>query len=248
MSAGNFRKSQRIVHGNAIDYRELTPEEHSIAGYSPSKKSVDTSSEFELNSNIDNNDEDDEDYVPSARVATQGRGIRRAAGVARKRIRASQTVSPRKRSPEKGAKEAPNPTASQISPDVIEAARTFEKRVPAKLEPHFLSRTRMIIDSLNVFLYAEQGATDPWKSAFSAYRYNGPRKHAPFRELYRLSDPLEDDISDWAENIRWAKQQYELYGSVWTEYEYSLECITKHRIRSLWASEELIRSGRFPAN
>lgn len=72
----------------------------------------------------------------------------------------------------------------------------------------------------------------------------GARRNPPWRELHRLTVPRKDDMSDWAENIRWAREQWEVYGSVWTEYGYSLEVIGEHRVGSLWVSEEVIRAGR----
>ena len=82
-----------------------------------------------------------------------------------------------------------------------------------------------------------------YASAFDSARFNGPRRAPPFRELHRLSDPDVADTSDWAENIRWAKEQWREFGSVWTEYDWHLECITEHRREVGWVSEEVIVAG-----
>lgn len=107
-----------------------------------------------------------------------------------------------------------------------------------------LSEDRLRIDSSSIHLYAAEYAItleDMWYSAMSSTRFNGPRLHAPFRELYRLTDPLPMDVSDWAENIRWAKEQYSVYGSAtWTEYDFHLQVITEHRREVMWVSDQYI--------
>ncbi|KAF2659590.1 hypothetical protein K491DRAFT_775528 [Lophiostoma macrostomum CBS 122681] len=135
----------------------------------------------------------------------------------------------------------------EFSKEVEEAARSFAHRgQPILLQPLPLSRDRLIIDVYNVHFYAEDEAGDPWQSALSSSRFGGPRRHAPFRELHQLTDPDLTDSSDWAENIRWAKEQHLLYGSVWLEHDYSLETITEHRFQTLWVSKELVREGKLP--
>lgn len=62
----------------------------------------------------------------------------------------------------------------------------------------------------------------------------GPTCH----ELHRLNvDPLEG--SDWAEAVRWAKRQHELFRSTWTDEEESLNMIKASRLRTGWISTEL---------
>jgi hypothetical protein len=123
-------------------------------------------------------------------------------------------------------------------------ARNFVHRKPILLKPPFLDPGRLIVGGHSVHLYAEIGATDLWASALSSSRFGGPRRHPPFRELYRLTDPSPRDCSDWAENIRWAKEQERVFGSkTWTEYDYHLEQITEHRREILWVSEEAIAYG-----
>ena len=104
----------------------------------------------------------------------------------------------------------------------------------------------MIVDPYTVYLYAQEGCRNEdelWASALSMYRFGGPRRHAPFRELYRLTEPMEWDTSGWAENVRWAKEQYKYFGvTTWTEYDDHLECISRWRMQSLWVSEEVVRA------
>jgi hypothetical protein len=133
----------------------------------------------------------------------------------------------------------------EISPETMTLARDFSTSTPTFLKPPVLSANRLRVDSSSIFLYAAEGCTsraEMWDSALSSTRFNGPRRHPPFRELHRLTDPPANDVSDWAENIRWAKMQHALYGSdTWTEYDYHLEQITEHR-RGHWVSEEAIRA------
>jgi hypothetical protein len=135
--------------------------------------------------------------------------------------------------------------AVEISPEIMSLARDFSTDIPSFLKPPVLSANRLRIDSSSIFLYATEGCTniaEMWNSALSSTRFNGPRRHPPFRELHRLTDPPANDVSDWAENIRWAKKQHAVYGSeTWTEYDYHLEQITEHR-RGNWVSEEAIRA------
>lgn len=128
---------------------------------------------------------------------------------------------------------------------MMHAARTYALRPPVFIKPPFLSRDRLSIDASNVLLYAAEGCVtneEMWESALSSTRFRGPRRSPPFRELHRLTEPDPNDASDWAENIRWAKQQHRLFGSVWTEYDYHLELITEARHETMWVSEEAINA------
>ncbi len=144
------------------------------------------------------------------------------------------------------AKPAHN-TFMDHGPEMMAAARAYATRTPVYLSPPVISADRLIIDSLTVYLFAQEGCRNEeelWASALSTYRFGGPRRHAPFRELYRLTEPMAWDTSDWAENIRWAKEQYKLFGiETWTEYDDHLERITSWRRQTLWVSEEVICAG-----
>jgi hypothetical protein len=133
------------------------------------------------------------------------------------------------------------------SPEMMAAARAYEHRQPVFLLPPTLSANRMMIDPYTVHLYAQEGCRNEaelWASALSTYRFGGPRRNAPFRELYRLTEPMVWDTSDWAENIRWAKEQYRFFGvDSWTEYDWHLECIKEWRYQTMWVSEEVIMAG-----
>lgn len=134
-----------------------------------------------------------------------------------------------------------------ISPEIMGAARIFSSRQPILLTPPVLSANRLRVDASSIYLYAADGCCsmqEMWASALSSTRFGGPRRHAPFRELHRLSDPSPLDSSDWAENIRWAKEQQRAFGSdTWTEYDNHLEIITEARRATLWVSEETVRAG-----
>ncbi|KAH6629564.1 hypothetical protein C7974DRAFT_424586 [Boeremia exigua] len=138
-------------------------------------------------------------------------------------------------------------TFDDPSPEMMAVARDYASRTPVHIPAPVLSGDRMVIDDFTVFLYAQEGcrnADELWASALSTYRFGGPRRHAPFRELYRLTEPYPWDTSDWAENIRWAKEQYKLFGSkTWTEYDDHLDTITDLRRSLMWVSEESLIMG-----
>lgn len=133
------------------------------------------------------------------------------------------------------------------SPEMMATARAYEHRQPVFLTPPVLSANRMVIDPYTVHLYAQDGCRNEdelWASALSTYRFGGPRRSSPFRELYRLTEPMAWDDTDWAENIRWAKEQYRAFGvTTWTEYDWHLETIQEWRYKTMWVSEEAIRAG-----
>ncbi|KAF2849707.1 hypothetical protein T440DRAFT_124438 [Plenodomus tracheiphilus IPT5] len=134
-----------------------------------------------------------------------------------------------------------------VRPEVLEVVKAYAFRRPVWLAPPILSANRLKIDNFSLQLYAAEGCTNEaemWITALSCYRFRGPRRHAPFRELHRLTEPDPKDTSDWAENIRWAKEQHRAFGSeTWTEYDYHLEMITEHRRGTMWVSEETVRAG-----
>ena len=133
------------------------------------------------------------------------------------------------------------------SPEMMALARAYDTRKPAFLTPPVLSANLMVIDPFTVYLYAQEGCRNEdelWASALSMYRFGGPRRHSPFRELYRLTEPMAWDTSEWAENVRWAKEQYRVFGvETWTEYDDHLDRITEWRMQTLWVSEEVINAG-----
>lgn len=133
-----------------------------------------------------------------------------------------------------------HPTPQQIS-----AAAAWLYHPPVYINPPALSLDRLTINPWNVHFYAEEGCNTPeqqWASALSFYRFDGgPRTSSPFRELHRLTQPAVWDTDDFAENVRWAQQQYRLYGvDTWTEYDAHLELITTARQSFKWFSEEAI--------
>jgi hypothetical protein len=179
---------------------------------------------------------------------TAARGKRLASCIARKSIQQQSPafIMEQFRAGIAAAKPA-HKTFMEHTPEMMVAARAYEHRVPVCLPPPALSANRMIIDPYTVYLYAQEGCRtedELWASALSTYRFGGPRRHAPFRELYRLTEPMVWDTSDWAENIRWAKEQHEEFGvKTWTEYDNHLECITNWRMQTMWVSEEVVSVG-----
>lgn len=135
----------------------------------------------------------------------------------------------------------------EVNPTMIRVARNFDHDVPAYTKPPLLPANRIQIDDKTVHLYGDEKSTSKdqlWATAMSAYRYGGPRRNPPFRELHRLTNPERWDASDWAENIRWAKEQYTLHGvKTWTEYDDHQEQIKQHRQQAPWVSEDVIQMG-----
>ncbi|KAF9693151.1 hypothetical protein EKO04_008852 [Ascochyta lentis] len=185
---------------------------------------------------------------PDFATPTAARGRRLASSKARQVIQqqSSAVLMEQFRASAAAAKPA-HKSFMDNSPGMVAAARAYEHRVPVYLTPPVLSANRMIIDPYTVYLYAQEGCRNEdelWASALSTYRFGGPRRHAPFRELYRLTEPMAWDTSDWAENIRWAKEQYKEFGvETWTEYDDHLERITRWRMQTLWVSEETVSAG-----
>ncbi|KAH7072014.1 hypothetical protein BKA63DRAFT_61712 [Paraphoma chrysanthemicola] len=205
-----------------------------------------------------------DDEVPAAEIASEEDLVspakaarsRAAARKARHMIRSLSTETQHNIGVHGKQKEVSAPTkapvlalpatrpVADISPEIMSLASTFSTRKPVFLKPPILSANRLRVDWQSLYLYAAEGCTsvdEMWASALSSARFNGPRRHAPFRELHRLSIPLPADVSDWAENIRWAKEQHKFFGSdTWTEYDYHLELITEHRRAIYWVSEEAV--------
>ncbi|OAG06001.1 uncharacterized protein CC84DRAFT_1145809 [Paraphaeosphaeria sporulosa] len=130
---------------------------------------------------------------------------------------------------------------------IFAQARALEARAPVQITAPVLDFNRIVIHDRNVWLYADSGCVtreDMFASAFCSERFDGPREQAPFRELHRLSDPDPLDMSDWAENIRWAKEQWLYFNAdTWTEYGDHLEQITQWRRDHGWWSDTAIATG-----
>ncbi|EOA86166.1 uncharacterized protein SETTUDRAFT_110094 [Exserohilum turcica Et28A] len=124
----------------------------------------------------------------------------------------------------------------------------FTEHAPAYLQPPLLNPNRLIINEWNVKDFSERQYTefkDMYASIYDYARFYGPSPFEPFRELHLVSDPYPQDVNDFAENIRWAKEQWEAYGSVWTELPEHLHQITAHRLHTGWISKEAIAFGHF---
>ncbi|KAL1608029.1 hypothetical protein SLS60_002968 [Paraconiothyrium brasiliense] len=90
----------------------------------------------------------------------------------------------------------------------------------------------------------EAGPSPGAVDKFDAYAFgSGPRTTAPFRPLHLITvDNLKfDDLSGWAENVRWAAEQYATFRETgWTECPEHMEQIAQHRQEQTWASAELV--------
>lgn len=79
---------------------------------------------------------------------------------------------------------------------------------------------------------------------FRAYAFgNGPRSDPPFRPLHlvKIDELKSDDLSGWAENLRWAAEQYTTFEETgWTECPGHMEQIAEIRIERTWASAALV--------
>lgn len=113
------------------------------------------------------------------------------------------------------------------------------------VEPPRIPHGIIVLDSMNIRTCAAPGLQELEEleeSAWSAVRLGGPRTYPPYRELHKLRGLDPNDFSDWAENIRWAKQQHEKYGTkdghAWREKDFQLEVITAIRRETSWISEE----------
>lgn len=138
-------------------------------------------------------------------------------------------------------------TFKDFEPQTMAAARAWESRKPLYIPAPTLSRDRLVIDAYTLPLYSQdfcRNEDEMWASALSFYRFGGPRRHAPFRELYRLTEPYVWDTTDWAEDVRWAKEQYRYFGvRTWTEYDDHLDYIKYIRMQTMWVSEEVVTAG-----
>jgi hypothetical protein len=72
------------------------------------------------------------------------------------------------------------------------------------------------------------------------YQFDGPRVSPPFRFLHLLGDLRDDDVSDWAENIRWVKFKGL---TCLCEDPTTLNFIKQRRLDELWASWQFIEFG-----
>ncbi|KAF1964337.1 hypothetical protein BU23DRAFT_64008 [Bimuria novae-zelandiae CBS 107.79] len=79
---------------------------------------------------------------------------------------------------------------------------------------------------------------------YNAYAFgNGPREVAPFRPLHLIRGVKSADVSGWAENLRWATEQYATFGETgWTECPEHMDAIVQIRQEHIWASGELYLS------
>ncbi|KAL1651613.1 hypothetical protein SLS61_005275 [Didymella pomorum] len=190
----------------------------------------------------------DEDFG----TPTAARGRRLASRKARQNIQeqSSAVIMEQFLAAKAAAKPAHMPahkTFQDFDPQMMAATRAWENRKPCYIAAPPLSSDRLVIDAYTLPLYAQDGCRNEeemWASTLSFYRFGGPRRHAPFRELYRLTEPYEWDTSDWAENVRWAKEQYLHFGiKTWGEYDFHLEYIRQIRLQTMWVSEQAVTAG-----
>jgi hypothetical protein len=77
---------------------------------------------------------------------------------------------------------------------------------------------------------------------FNPYAFDGPRGKPPFRPLHQIGDPRMNDVSGWAENLRWAKEHQAMCthprNEGWNESPQHMKLIYKARVAQKWVSVE----------
>ncbi|EUC42370.1 hypothetical protein COCMIDRAFT_39540 [Bipolaris oryzae ATCC 44560] len=135
-------------------------------------------------------------------------------------------------------------TATTAVADTAATDSTIANTLPALLTPPIQPANHLQITEQNLHNYARRpfiNISDMWNTALDYMRFDGPRQSAPYRELHTLGELNKNDISDWAENIRFAREQWVQFGTIWTEFEGHLEKIRKARLDWGWKSPEAIR-------
>lgn len=88
----------------------------------------------------------------------------------------------------------------------------------------------------------DEESDDPWAPyAFPV----GPRIVAPFRPLHLMNTERlrVADVTSWAENLRWAREQFLTFGETgWTESPEHMDLIAEIRMSQVWASGPLMIS------
>ncbi|KAF2122156.1 hypothetical protein BDV96DRAFT_465031, partial [Lophiotrema nucula] len=107
---------------------------------------------------------------------------------------------------------------------------------PKLVEPPYEIVFPSVDEIVQVFL-KESDCSQP--DPFNPYAFSGPRKSAPYRPLHCISPPRQDDVSGWAENLRWATEQKDRFGAEgWDERPEHMDLIWKERVDSEWVSDE----------
>ena len=91
--------------------------------------------------------------------------------------------------------------------------------------------------------FGEDGCGAP--NAFEPYAFFGPRETPPFRPLHLIGSPELDDLSNWAENLRWAVEQritFGVAGEGWDERPEHMSRIAEVRAGQRWVSQEWLES------
>jgi hypothetical protein len=144
-------------------------------------------------------------------------------------------------------------TSEMLQYEDERASPTPSLRMPAAYVSPPASATRPLREALQpspahdalvdaAFLRDGQiGETD----SYSAYAFGGPRHTPPYRLLNRIEQPDPDDVSGWAENLRWAFEQNTLFRfpqrpDVWNESLEHMRKIVESRREQEWVSEELL--------
>ncbi|XP_014558235.1 hypothetical protein COCVIDRAFT_95169 [Bipolaris victoriae FI3] len=163
-----------------------------------------------------------------------------------------RSIALRKARDGKRAAVEPDTAAPQFDQYTPPYEQSYEKTdtaaadpLPAFLAPPNLPANRLQITGQTLQKYALppfRSQSDMFTTAFHYRRFGNARQSAPYRELHALCCLDNDDMGDWAENIRFAKEQWVYYGSIWTEFPGHLEKIRKARQEWGWKSTEAIRA------
>jgi hypothetical protein len=80
---------------------------------------------------------------------------------------------------------------------------------------------------------------------FAPYTFFGPRDSPPFRLLHHIIRTDVDDLSTWAENMRWAAEQRATSGGAaegWVERPEYINRIAQTRAAQQWVSQKWLES------
>jgi hypothetical protein len=139
--------------------------------------------------------------------------------------------------------EVPEEDEQELDADIdpslaAEPVEQYVRKQPVFSPPPPQATSRPSEDDISAVFCAEGKRGQ--KDMFSAYAFGGPRTAPPYRQLHRIHPPEQEDISVWAENLRWVREQVQAFPAVtrWNESADHMDLITEHRIRQLWVSDE----------
>lgn len=107
--------------------------------------------------------------------------------------------------------------------------------VPPRTQKHNQPTAEQLVD---LFL---KESNKKESDVFSPYAFSGPRTEPPYRPVHLINLPAETDVSGWAENIRWVKDQVDNFPAItqtgWDESPEHMQAIAEERVRQQWVSD-----------